>query len=290
MFNDLVLLYPSTAYTLLGICSLLIGSLLNVIIYRLPLMLHAEWKTQCQALLQQPVHIEKHVNLFFPRSFCPKCKSLIHAWQNIPLLSYLYLRGRCGQCRHPISWQYPVVELTCMGLSLLAGYHFGFNISLFFALLFIWLMICMCFIDLHHQLLPDSLSLSLLWLGLIANTQSLFTPLPTAVFAAVGAYISLWLFIKLFFLLTGKIGMGHGDFKLFAAFGAWFGWAQLPLILIISSMSGAVIGVIILKIKGKSHKTPIAFGPFLCIAGLISLFCGNSIIAWYWSTFVTALH
>lgn len=209
---------------------------------------------------------------------------MISAWQNIPLLSYLFLRGRCGQCQQPIPLRYPFVEVLCMSLSLFAGFIFGFNITLLFALLFIWLTIGMCFIDLQHQLLPDTLSLSLLWLGLIANTQSLFTTLPVGVLSAVGAYLSLWLFIKLFYLCTGKIGMGNGDFKLFAALGAWFGWTQLPIILIISSLSGAIAGLIYLKATGKPRGTPIPFGPFLCVAGLASLFYGSQLLTLFMPT------
>ena len=269
------------AYGLLCVISLAIGSLLNVIIHRLPLMMQAEWTSQCHNLLHLPEKPSKTLNLFLPRSFCPACKKLIPAWHNIPILSYCLLRGRCANCHHHISLRYPFVEALCAGLSLLAAYFFGFNPTLLFALLFIWLVICLCFIDLQYQILPDSLSLSLVWLGLIANTQSLFTSLPNAVLSAVGAYMSLWILIKLYYLVTGKIGMGHGDFKLFAAFGAWFGWTQLPLILLMSSLFGAVIGIIYLKTTKQARETPIPFGPFLCIAGLISLFYGRAIITWY---------
>lgn len=281
MINDLMLYHPLTAYSLVAIFSLTVGSFLNVLIYRLPLMLQTEWRIECRELLQLPSEPEKKVNLFYPRSFCPQCKTLIHAWQNIPVLSYIFLRGRCGQCKQHISLRYPLVEILCMSLSVLATWFFGFTPTLVFALLFIWIVIGLCFIDLQHQLLPDSLTLSLLWLGLIANTQSLFASLPIAVLSAAGAYLGLWLLIKLFYLCTGKIGMGHGDFKLFAAFGAWFGWTQLPVILIISSMSGAIIGLIYLKITGQTRDTPIPFGPFLCFAGLVSLFYGDKIINWY---------
>lgn len=281
------LLYLSVLYLMVALFSLAVGSLLNVIIHRLPLMIEAEWRAECADLLNFKAKetIEdastKNFNLFFPRSHCPHCKRLIPIWHNIPLLSYLILRGRCQKCREPISWRYPFVEALSMGLSLFATWHFGFNMTLIFVLLFIWILIAICFIDLDHQLLPDNLSLSLLWLGLIANTQTLFTTLPNAVLSAVGAYLSLWLFIKLFYLLTGKIGMGHGDFKLFAAFGAWFGWLQLPLILLISSITGAIAGLLYLRMAGKTRDTPIPYGPFLCLAGLIALFYGNSIIQWY---------
>lgn len=279
--NEIVLFHPLAAYSLLGLFSLTIGSFLNVLIYRLPLMLHAEWRAECRELLALPAEKEAPVNLFYPRSFCPGCKALIHAWQNIPLISYILLRGRCSQCKQPIPLQYPLVEALCMSLSIIAAWCFGFNLTLIFALLFIWIILSLSFIDLQHQILPDSLCLSLLWLGLIANTQSLFTSLPNAVLSTAGAYLILWLFIKLFYLCTGKVGMGNGDFKLFAAFGAWFGWQQLPLILILSSLSGLVIGIAYLKITRKTRDTPLPFGPFLCIAGLISLFCGKQIVDWY---------
>lgn len=269
-------------YTFIGILSLFVGSLLNVVIYRLPIMLRAEFLRDYQELTNQSNPESKpSINLFLPRSFCPACQNTVKARHNIPLFSYLWLRGQCAYCGHPISKRYPLVELLTLLLSLAAMWHFGLTLHLPFVLLFIWLLIPMFFIDLDHQLLPDSLTLGLLWLGLIANTANLFTPLPIAVLSAAGAYLILWLFIQLFYLVTGKIGMGNGDFKLFAAFGAWLGWTQLPLILLLASISGAVIGSIYLRMQQKGTETPIAFGPFLCIAGLISLFYGKEIINWY---------
>ena len=206
---------------------------------------------------------------------------MIAAWHNIPLFSFIFLQGRCKHCRQPISLRYPFVECLCMVLSVFAGMAFGFNITLIFALGFIWLMISMSFIDLKHQLLPDSLTLGLLWLGLLANTRDLFAPLNVAVLSTMGAYLSLWLLIKLFYLCTGKTGMGHGDFKLFAALGAWFGWTQLPFILMFSSLSGLIGGLIYIKVTGQPRETPIPFGPFLCLAGLISLLYGKKILSAY---------
>ncbi|KTD62717.1 prepilin peptidase [Legionella shakespearei] len=282
MIQELSLQHPWFMYLFIMLLSLAVGSLLNVVIYRLPLMLHNEWKEQCCELLAIEAKEEKQkINLFFPRSFCPACKHMVKAWQNIPVLSYLFLRGRCANCKTSIPLRYPLIELMTMLLSLYASWHFGFTIQLLFVLLFIWILIPLIFIDLEHQILPDTLTLSLLWLGLIANTQGLFTPLSVAVLSSAGAYAGLWLFIKLFYLITGKIGMGHGDFKLYAAFGAWFGWMYLPLILLISSISGAVIGVIYLHFSKQSKDTTIPFGPFLCIAGLISMFWGSAIINWY---------
>jgi len=272
-------------YLTLALLSLAVGSLLNVIIYRLPIMLMAEWKEHCCELFAIPdkgcQQNENGINLFLPRSFCPHCKALVKAWQNIPLISYILLKGQCAKCKGPISIQYPLIELLTMTVSLYAYNHFGFSLQLPFVLLGLWLLIPLIFIDLEHQLLPDSLTLSFLWLGLIANTQSVFVSLPNAVLSCAGAYLGLWLFIKIFYLITGKIGMGHGDFKLFAAFGAWFGWIFLPLILLISSLSGALVGVIYLYLSNKPRDTSIPFGPFLCFAGLVCLFWGQSIIEWY---------
>lgn len=281
MIEQLITNNPGYLYALVALFSLTIGSLLNVIIFRLPVMIHEEWEHNCCELLHLKEKPKQPINLFFPRSFCPHCKTQIKAWHNIPVLSYILLRGKCSQCKTPISIRYPLIELLTMILSLYACWHFGFTQQLPFVLIGLWLLICLFFIDLDHQLLPDGLTYSFLWLGLIANTQHLFTSLPEAVFSCVGAYLFLWLFIKLYYLITGKIGMGHGDFKLFAAFGAWFGWMMLPLILLLSSISGAVIGIIYLRVNNKPGSTTIPYGPFLCVASVIALFWGHSIINWY---------
>jgi len=248
-------------------------------------MMKADWSVECREFLELPEEPEEKINLFFPRSFCPNCKQIIPAWHNIPLISYCILRGRSHCCKQPISLRYPLVEALCLALSLFAAWHFGFTSTLVFALIFIWILIAIAFIDIQHQLIPDSLSISLLWIGLIANTQGLFVPLSTAVISAIAGYLSLWLFIQLYYLITGKVGMGNGDFKLFAAFGAWFGWTQLPFILLTSSVLGAVIGVLYLKLAKKSRDTPFPFGPYLCLAGLISLFYGKEILYWYISLY-----
>ena len=284
---ELVRLNPELFYIAIALLSLVVGSLLNVIIYRLPLMMRAELLSECQCLLELDGEPDTKINLFLPRSFCPACKKTVKAIYNIPIIGYLLLRGRCNYCKHAISIRYPLIEAMSCILAVFATWHFGFGLPLLFALLFIWILIALLFIDIDHQLLPDNLTLPLLWLGLIANTQSLFTTLPNAVLSAAGAYLLLWLFIKLFYLCTGKIGMGNGDFKLFAAFGAWFGWEQLPLILMLASLTGSIIGIIYLKSRKKSSDTPIAFGPFLCVSGFISLMWGQSILSWYlnfWGT------
>lgn len=268
-------------YVALALLALSIGSLLNVIIYRLPIMMEREWSIECNKMmgLAEPKH--PTLNLFLPRSFCPACKATVKAWHNIPLLSYIFLRGVCAQCKSKISIRYPLIELCTMLLSLYAAWHFGFTLNLLFALPFIWILICLFFIDLDHQLLPDSLTMTLLWLGLLANTEHLFAPLSQVVISVIFGYLSLWLFIKIFYLCTAKIGMGNGDFKLFAAFGAWFGWLILPLILLLSSICGTLFGLIYLHTQGKSKDTTIPFGPFLCVSGLVSLFWGTNIVNWY---------
>ena len=282
MIYELITQHSWFLYVTIALFSLAIGSLLNLIIYRLPIMLEDEWQEQCRELMAiESPKKERHINLFLPRSFCPSCKTMIKFWQNIPVFSYLFLRGRCATCQCPIPIRYPLIELGTMVLSLYATWHFGFTPQLAFALIALWILICLMFIDLDHQLLPDSLTFSLLWIGLIANTAHLFTPLPQAVLSAAGAYVALWFFIKLFYLITGKIGMGNGDFKLFAAFGAWFGWMYLPMILLFSSISGTIIGLLYLRLSSKSIDTSIPFGPFLCISGLIVLFWGQNILNWY---------
>lgn len=281
MMHELIANHSWFLYVAVALFSLAVGSLLNVIIYRLPIMLHHEWQREYCELMNIKTEEIQTLNLFVPRSFCPSCKTMVEAWQNIPILSYLFLRGRCYHCKSPISIRYPLIELGTMLLSLYACWNFGFTWQLLFALMALWLLICLFFIDIDHQLLPDSITLSLLWLGLIANTENLFAPLPEAVLSAAGAYIGLWLFIKLFYLVTGKIGMGNGDFKLFAAFGAWFGWKFLPLILLFSSIAGTIIGLLYLYLQDKSKDTTIPFGPFLCASGIAALFWGQKILDWY---------
>jgi len=252
--------YFISTYILCGIFFLSIGSCLNAIIYRLPQMMQEEDKKK------------KSLNLFFPRSFCPTCKKPIPYRFNIPLLGYFCLHGRCYHCHASISWQYPIVEALTLILSMFALLTIGINTSLIVVLLFIWLLILLCFIDLNEQLLPDSLTLGLLWMGLIANTVGTFTSLEAAVYGAVFGYLSLWIFTQLFYLMTGKIGMGNGDFKLFAGLGAFFGATTLPLIILIASALGALFGGIYLYYTKQNKNTPIPFGPFLCIAGLVFLF------------------
>lgn len=245
----------------IGIVGLLVGSFLNVVIYRLPYMLQDT--DQCH---------KASMNLCFPRSHCPACQTMISAWYNIPLISYIILRGRCHTCQQRISFRYPLVEGLSLVLSVLVTMKVGYHVTLIWALIFCWILLCLAFIDIKHQLLPDCLTLGLLWLGLIANTENSFINLSNAVLSAAGAYLTLWLLIQIYYLCTKKVGMGNGDFKLFAAFGAWFGWQSLLPILLSASIMGSIVGLIYLGMSGKSKNTPIPFGPFLCMAGLSYFF------------------
>lgn len=250
---------PMLCTFLFALYALLVGSVLSMMIYRIPLILKGNSNRKSV------------FNLFLPRSHCVHCKKTIPAYYNIPLFSYLFLKGRCYSCRAVISWRYPTVEALTLILSLLTLYIFGWHGTLIPALAFVWICICLSFIDLEHQLLPDNLTLSLLWIGLLVNTQSIFCTLPNAVWSAACAYLILWILIKVYYLFTKKIGMGHGDFKLFAAFGAWFGWTALTPILLIASTLGIVVGSIYLWRTKQTRHIPIPFGPYLCVAGVAYL-------------------
>ena len=250
--------YPLLSILLYSLGVLLVGSVLSMLTYRLPIM------------LDQPHTLR--FNLFFPRSHCVHCKKIVPIYHNIPLLSYGLLHGHCHACHHPISWRYPCIEALTLLFSLGALYGFGWQWILIAVLPFLWICIALTMIDLEHQILPDTLTYSLLWLGLLVNTQAVFCPLSSAVWGTVIAYLSLWLLIKIFYLITGKIGMGYGDFKLLAAFGAWFGWTALTPILLVSCVLGIGIGSLYLWINHKNRHHPIPFGPYLCMAGTLYLF------------------
>lgn len=271
-------------YIVLGVLSLCIGSFLNVVIYRLPIILNAKWADMSRDFLNISHEREDTTSLILPRSQCPQCNKLIKAWQNIPLLSFCLLRGKCFYCKHPISLRYPLVELLTACCALIVLSQFGFTLKTVWGLIFIYCLIPLAFIDIKTQLLPDEITIPLIWLGLIANTQGLFVPLETAVISAVGAYITLWAFISLFYVITGKEGMGGGDLKLFSALGAWLGWTKLPLIILCSSLIGAIIGLSIIKWTKRDKDTPLPFGPYLCLSGFIALLWGEDIIQWYLST------
>lgn len=261
---------------------LLVGSFLNVVIYRLPKMMQRDWREQAREILELPAETQTATfNLVLPNSSCQHCAHEIKPWENIPVISYLFLRGKCASCKAPISLRYPLVELTCGLLSAYIAWHFGFTWQAGAMLLLTWGLLAMSLIDADHQLLPDSLVLPLLWLGLIANSFGLFTSLEDALWGAIAGYLSLWSVYWLFKLVTGKEGMGYGDFKLLAMLGAWGGWQVLPLTILLSSLVGAVLGLIMLRLRNAETSTPIPFGPYLAIAGWIALLWGEQITASY---------
>lgn len=279
--------YPfELTLTLSLILGLVVGSFLNVVIYRLPLQLQNSWRHDAMDFLgQQPDAESKKFSLVYPPSRCPSCEVLIKPWHNIPIISYLLLKGRCKSCAEPISLQYPAVELICGLLTVAVVYHFGLTAQAAWALLFTWVLIALTGIDLDHQLLPDNLTLPLLWLGLLVNMSGTFVALADAVAGAAAGYLVLWSVYWAFKLITGKEGMGHGDFKLLAALGAWLGWEQLPLIILLSSAVGALIGTVGILLKGREKQAQIAFGPYLAIAGWIALMAGEQITSGYLQLF-----
>jgi leader peptidase (prepilin peptidase) / N-methyltransferase len=272
--------------TLLG---LIVGSFLNVVIHRLPIMMQRGWEAECRAFFGETdgrqhsieARPEAAFNLIVPRSQCPHCGHDIRAVENIPVISYLALRGRCSQCHAPISAQYPAVEALTAALSLLAAWRYGYGWETLAALALTWALIALAGIDLKTKLLPDAITLPVLWLGLLANMAGLFTDLQSAVLGAVFGYLSLWGVYQLFKLLTGKEGMGYGDFKLLAMLGAWTGWQALPLIILLSSLVGAIVGVGLIAFKGRDRNIPIPFGPYLAAAGWIAFMWGPQITEWY---------
>jgi leader peptidase (prepilin peptidase)/N-methyltransferase len=283
----MLLIEPSVFSTLALLpCALLlgliVGSFLNVLIHRLPIMLDRDWTTQSRAMLGLPPEPKGPAyNLLLPHSECPRCSHKIRAWENIPVISYLMLRGKCAECRTKISLRYPLVELATGILSAFVVYHFGLSWQAGAFLVLTWGLLAMSLIDADHQLLPDVLVLPLLWLGLIVNGQGLFTDLYDALWGAVAGYLSLWLVYWAFKLITGKEGMGYGDFKLLAMLGAWGGWQILPLTILLSSLVGAILGVVMLKMRNAQTSTPIPFGPYLAIAGWIALLWGDQITTSY---------
>ena len=262
---------------------LLIGSFLNVVILRLPARLEHDWQCQCKELLEidDGEKASKPPDLIWSRSQCPECGYFIKAYENIPLLSYLFLRGRCSSCHTHISMRYPVIEAITASLFVLVVMHFGPNLQSLAAIGLTAMLIALSFIDLDHQLLPDDLTLLLLWGGLFMSLFGVFTDPVSSIIGAVAGYMSLWLIYHLFRLLTGKEGMGYGDFKLLAALGAWLGWQMLPLIIFLSSLVGAVIGLIMIGLKRHKSSQPMPFGPFIALAGWIALMWGEKIITSY---------
>ncbi|MDT3670711.1 MAG: A24 family peptidase [Aromatoleum sp.] len=280
------LLNDSVVFAVLAaVLGLFVGSFLNVVIHRLPRMMEREWRAQAAELRGEAAPDEETFNLATPRSRCPHCGHQIGALENIPVVSYVALRGRCRHCNATIGGRYPVVELLTAVLSGYAAWHFGFGLAAGGALLFLWAMIALAFIDLDTQLLPDSMTLPLVWLGLAFNLGATYAELPDAVVGAIAGYLSLWSVYWLFKLVTGKEGMGYGDFKLLAAIGAWLGWQMLPLTILFSSLVGAVTGVGLIVVKRHGRNVPIPFGPYLAAAGVIALFWGDSLTALYLGRF-----
>ncbi|MBL4608176.1 MAG: prepilin peptidase [Pseudomonadales bacterium] len=280
--------YPLVFTGLIAALGLLVGSFLNVVILRFPVMMEEEWKSQCRELLEcdcvkeeEEKHEDKPFNLAFPNSHCPKCKAELKSWDNIPVLSFLILRGKCRHCSEKISPRYPVIEAATAILSAYTAFHFGFGWQCGAALILVWALVSLSVIDFDHQLLPDDITLPLLWLGLLLNLFGVFTDLNSAVIGAMVGYLSLWSVYWLFKLVTGKEGMGYGDFKLLAVFGAWFGWKMIPLIVILSSFVGAFVGIGLILIMGRDKNIPIPFGPYLAAAGLIAMLWGEPMISYY---------
>jgi leader peptidase (prepilin peptidase)/N-methyltransferase len=258
-----------------------IGSFINVVCLRLPRMMEREWRAQCAELNgTEPTH-EETFNLAFPPSRCPQCRHTIRAWENIPVVSYAFLKGRCSGCKTPISLRYPLVEAACGVLSAIVIWHFGATWQGATALVFTWVLLTLSIIDFDTQLLPDDITLPLMWMGILLAFGSIWISLEASVIGAMAGYLVLWGVYWLFKLITGKEGMGYGDFKLLAALGAWMGWQALPQIILLSTLAGAGLGLTMIVVRGRDRQLPIPFGPYLAIAGWISLLWGNDITRWY---------
>ena len=267
-----------------GTLGLVVGSFLNVVIHRVPIMLHRTWTRDCREHLEpgtEDTGTTETYNLLSPASRCPQCNHRITALENIPVISYLFLKGRCSGCGTSISARYPAVEITTAILTVITALHFGYSIQTLAALAFTWTMIPLFLIDFDTQLLPDSITLPLLWAGLLASLFNVFVDSQTSIIGAAAGYLSLWTIYQLFKLVTGKEGMGYGDFKLLGAIGAWLGWQVLPVVILFSSVVGAVIGITLILFKGREHGQPMPFGPFLAAAGWITLLWGNDFINFY---------
>jgi leader peptidase (prepilin peptidase) / N-methyltransferase len=283
-FFDLIRTSPGFLVFMCVVVGLLVGSFLNVVIHRLPKMMERDWEAQCADLRDETPPKAPKYNLVVPRSACPRCGHMITALENIPVVSWLALRGKCRACRAPISVRYPFVETLTGVLSGVLAWHFGFGFALAGALVFAWAMIALTFIDLDTTLLPDDITLPLVWLGLLLNIRGTYVPLETAVVGAVAGYLVLWSVYWTFKLLTGKEGMGYGDFKLLGAIGAFLGWKVLPLVILLSSFVGAAIGISMIVFARHKREVPIPFGPYLAIAGVIALLWGDSITQWWMRT------
>ena len=273
-----LLLDPAAAPFVAAVVGLCVGSFLNVVIHRLPQMLERGWQSECAELRGEAPAVLARYNLMVPRSKCPSCGHGITALENIPVISWLALRGKCSACAAPISARYPLVEILGGALAGFAILHFGPTWQGLAACGLLWALLALTFIDFDTQLLPDDITLPLLWAGLAVNAFGLFVPLRDAVIGAMAGYLSLWIIYWLFKLIRGKEGMGYGDFKLLAALGAWLGWQILPIIVLLSSVVGAFIGISLVAFKGRDHNIPLAFGPYLAIAGVVALFFSSTLL------------
>jgi leader peptidase (prepilin peptidase)/N-methyltransferase len=272
---------PVIFVTFSVIFGLMVGSFLNVVIHRLPIMMEREWHVNCLELQGKEVPEQPKYTIVSPRSACPKCGHQITALENIPIISWLILGGKCSNCKTKISMRYPLIEALTGALIGLVAYKFGYAYSALFAFIFVFALVTLTFIDFDTQLLPDDITLPLLWLGLIFNISNGFTDLKSAVLGAIFGYLILWSVYWLFKLVTGKEGMGYGDFKLLGAIGAWFGWQLLPAVILLSSVVGAVIGIGMIMFRGKTGNTAIPFGPFLALGGISALFFGQQLAHFY---------
>jgi leader peptidase (prepilin peptidase)/N-methyltransferase len=261
-----------------GLC---VGSFLNVVIYRLPRMMEAQWKAECAALEGREAPPAEVFNLVVPRSRCPSCGTQITAWQNVPVVSWLALRGKCAACRAPISARYPAIEMAAGLLAVLMAWRFGYGAAVVPAMVYAWALLALTFIDFDTQLLPDDITLPLLWAGLLANAFGIFTDLHSAVLGAAGGYLILWAVYWVFRLVARKEGMGYGDFKLLAAIGAWTGWQVLPVVILVSAGLGAVLGSIALWLQRKGRDTHIPFGPYLALGGIVGILWGHAAVVWW---------
>ncbi|WP_076418482.1 A24 family peptidase [Colwellia sp. UCD-KL20] len=301
MFTDLITAFENNLtifYGTVALFSLLIGSFLNVVIYRLPKIMEQGWYKECREFLADELPKTKEnksdtketaitkITLSKPNSTCPNCGHLIRFYENIPVISWLFLKGKCSQCKNKISARYPIIELTTAFLGTIIAVNYGVTSTALFMILLTYALICLTMIDFDHMLLPDQITLPFLWLGLLVNINGAIVPLQDAVVGAVAGYMSLYCVFWLFKLITGKEGMGYGDFKLVALFGAWIGWQLLPLLILMASAVGAVIGISLMVFKNHQREQAIPFGPYLAVAGWITMIWGNSIWGWYLNTLV----
>ncbi|GHE95060.1 prepilin peptidase [Thalassotalea profundi] len=291
MFEQLISTFhqsPAYFYSFIAVLALLIGSFLNVVIFRFPKMLEQGWYLECREFLADevkgiPAKDIKPLTLSKPNSTCPSCGHEIKFYENIPVISWLFLKGKCSQCKNSISIRYPIIEAITAALSLVIAYRYGVTEQTLFLLILTWGLIALTMIDFDTMLLPDQITLPLMWLGLLININGLFIPLEQAVIGAAVGYMSLFTIFWLFKLITGKEGMGYGDFKLVAVFGAWMGWQLLPLLILMASLVGAIVGLSLMAFKGHKREQAIPFGPYLAVAGWITLLWGEGIWQWYLS-------